>query len=150
MNGAFGMPLAFFSSAKTSLPFDAMMITNVALKSAMSEWSLKISKFPFVSFFRKIMSRLIVKNLPPYVTPARLREHFEQKGNPGGNITDVKVSQKSDGTSRRFGFVGFKSEQEADAAQRWFDHTFIDSTRISVHVSEVSLGRPFHRILWLE
>jgi hypothetical protein len=29
MNGAFGMPLAFFSSAKTPLPFDAMMITNV-------------------------------------------------------------------------------------------------------------------------
>jgi len=96
------------------------------------------------------MSRLIVKNLPPYVTPARLREHFVQKGSPGGNITDVKVSQKSDGTSRRFGFIGFKSEQEADAAQRWFDHTFIDSTRISVHVSEVSSGHLLHRISLLE
>ena len=84
------------------------------------------------------MSRLIVKNLPPYITPTQLQEHFQQKGNPGGTITDVKVSQKSDGTSRRFGFVGYKSEQEALAAQKWFHHTFIGSTRISVNFSEVS------------
>lgn len=84
------------------------------------------------------MSRLIVKNLPPYVTPARLREHFSQKGSPGGTITDVKVSQKQDGTSRRFGFIGFKSELEANAAQAWFDRTFIDSAKLSVAFSEVS------------
>lgn len=84
------------------------------------------------------MSRLIVKNLPLHVTPARLRKHFEQSGHPPGTITDVKVSQKPDGTSRRFGFVGFKSDQEALAARDWFDRTFIDSTRITVQVSEVS------------
>lgn len=83
------------------------------------------------------MSRLIVKNLPVYVTPARLREHFEQKGGPGGTLTDVKVSSKSDGTSRRFGFIGFKSEAEAQKAQQWFDRTFIDSTKITVGFSEV-------------
>lgn len=83
------------------------------------------------------MSRLIIKNLPPYVTPARLREHFSQKGSPAGTITDVSVSQKQDGTSRRFGFVGFKSELEAESAQKWFNRTFIDSTRISVDVSKV-------------
>jgi len=86
------------------------------------------------------MSRLIVKNLPTYVTPARLREHFEQKGGPGGTITDVKVSSKSDGTSRRFGFIGFKSNEEAQKAQQWFDRTFIDTTKISVNVSEVSFN----------
>ena len=83
------------------------------------------------------MSRLIIKNLPSYVTPAKLREHFEQKKGPGGTLTDVKVSSKPDGTSRRFGFVGYKSDHEALAAQRWFDRTFIDSTRISVDVTEV-------------
>lgn len=83
------------------------------------------------------MSRLIVKNLPTYVTPEKLRAHFEQKGGPGGTLTDVKVSSKSDGTSRRFGFVGFKSNEEAQAAQRWFNRTFIDSTRIEVNISEV-------------
>ena len=85
------------------------------------------------------MSRLIVKNLPSYVTPAKLREHFEQQKGPGGTLTDVKVSSKPDGTSRRFGFVGYKSDHEALAAQIWFDRTFIDSTRINVDVTEVRL-----------
>ena len=83
------------------------------------------------------MSRLIIKNLPVYLTPDRLREHFQQKGSPAGTITDVKISLKQDGTSRRFGFVGFKSDQEATAARDWFDRTFIDSARISVMVVEV-------------
>ena len=85
------------------------------------------------------MSRLIVKNLPSYVTPAKLREHLEQKKGPGGTLTDVKVSSKPDGTSRCFGFVGYKSNQEALAAQNWFNQTFIDSTRISVHVIDVRI-----------
>ncbi|KAG1861131.1 hypothetical protein DFJ58DRAFT_777779 [Suillus subalutaceus] len=80
------------------------------------------------------MSRLIVKNLPAYLTPDRLRKHFEQQGAPSGTITDVKISLKQDGTSRRFGFVGFKTDQEANAAKDWFDRTFIDSTRINVMV----------------
>jgi multiple RNA-binding domain-containing protein 1 len=96
------------------------------------------------------MSRLIVKNLPPYVTPARLREHFSQKGSPGGTITDIKVSQKPDGTSRRFGFVGFKSDLDADAAQKWFDRTFIDSTKILVAVSEVRSYFYFERFFILK
>ncbi|KAF4586102.1 Multiple RNA-binding domain-containing protein 1 [Pleurotus pulmonarius] len=88
------------------------------------------------------MSRLIVKNLPTYVTPAQLRKHFEQKGAPGGTITDVKVSSKSDGTSRRFGFVGFKSDLEAEAAKLYFDRTFIDSTRINVMVVDGAKDAP--------
>lgn len=91
------------------------------------------------------MSRLIVKNLPSYVTPAKLREHFEQKKGPGGTLTDVKVSSKPDGTSRRFGFVGYKSDQEALTAQKWFDQTFIDSTRISVNVTEGAKDAPTPR-----
>ena len=90
------------------------------------------------------MSRLIVKNLPSYVTPVRLREHFEQKSCPIGTITDFKVALKPDGTSRRFGFVGYKTENEALAAKEWFDRTFIDSTRISVNVVQVSLVVTFH------
>ncbi|KIK58791.1 hypothetical protein GYMLUDRAFT_170626 [Collybiopsis luxurians FD-317 M1] len=82
------------------------------------------------------MSRLIVKNLPPYVTPSRLQQHFEQKGAPAATLTDVKVAFKNDGTSRRFGFVGFKTEAEALAAKDWFDKTFLDSTRINVKVVE--------------
>ena len=84
------------------------------------------------------MSRLIVKNLPPYVTPALLKEHFSQSKGPGGTITDVKVALKQDGTARRFGFVGFKTDEDALKAKEWYDKTFIDSTRVRVEVIDVS------------
>ncbi|KAK0445041.1 uncharacterized protein EV420DRAFT_1648558 [Desarmillaria tabescens] len=91
------------------------------------------------------MSRLIVKNLPPYITPERLRKHFEQKGCPQGTLTDLKVAHKQDGTSRRFGFVGYKTEEEASAAKEWFDKTFIDSARIFVNVIEGAKDAPAPR-----
>ena len=58
-----------------------------------------------------MMSRLIVKNLPSYLTPDGLRKHLVQNGTPLGIITDIKISHKSDGTSRLFGFAGFETEQ---------------------------------------
>ena len=85
------------------------------------------------------MSRLLVKNLPAYLDQSRLREHFESKDGPGGTLTDVKVVLKRDGTSRRFGFVGYKTDAEAEKAKKWFDRTFIDSSRISVTVVDVSI-----------
>lgn len=78
------------------------------------------------------MSRLIVKGLPTYLTDARLREHFAQKG----TVTDVKLMRRPDGTSRRFGFVGFRSEAEAEAARAYFDRTYMDTSRISVAVAK--------------
>lgn len=75
-----------------------------------------------------LMSRLIVKGLPPYVSDARLREHFSQKG----SVTDVKLMRRPDGTSRRFGFVGFRTEDEARSALEYFDRTYIDTARLSV------------------
>jgi len=83
------------------------------------------------------MSRLIVKNLPSFATPDKLRDHFKQKGCPEGIITDIKVASKPDGTSRRFGFVGYKTEQEALAAMKWFDKTFLGGSRLNVNVVEV-------------
>ena len=98
------------------------------------------------------MSRLIIKNLPPYLTPDALRKHFS--GQAAKNtastsssppkpftLTDTKIAYKPDGTSRRFGFVGFKTEKEAEEAKRWFDRSFIDSMRISVEVVDVSYLR---------
>ncbi|CAO1615917.1 unnamed protein product [Parajaminaea phylloscopi] len=78
------------------------------------------------------MSRLIVKNLPAYLSDARLREHFAQKG----LVTDVKLVTRPDGTSRRFGFVGYRSEAEAQEALRYFNRTFIDTSRIQVDVAK--------------
>ncbi|KAF8182148.1 hypothetical protein K438DRAFT_1840391 [Mycena galopus ATCC 62051] len=91
------------------------------------------------------MSRLLIQNLPVYVTPARLREHFEQKSGPGGTITDAKVALKTDGTSRRFGFIGYKTEKQALTAKEWFHRTFIDSTKIKVDVIEGAKDAPAPR-----
>ncbi|WFC97928.1 Multiple RNA-binding domain-containing protein 1 [Malassezia yamatoensis] len=77
-------------------------------------------------------SRLIVKGLPAYLTDARLREHFSQKG----SVTDAKLMRRPDGTSRRFGFVGYRSEEEAKSAQLYFDRTYIDTSRISVSIAK--------------
>jgi multiple RNA-binding domain-containing protein 1 len=85
------------------------------------------------------MSRLIVKNLPPYITPALLKEHFSQSKGPGGTITDVKVALKQDGTARRFGFVGFKTDEDALKAKEWYDKTYIDSTRVRVEIIDVGV-----------
>jgi multiple RNA-binding domain-containing protein 1 len=85
------------------------------------------------------MSRLIVKNLPSYITPALLKEHFSQSKGPEGTITDVKVVLKQDGTARRFGFVGFKTDEEALKAKEWYDKTFVDSTRIRVEIIDVGV-----------
>jgi multiple RNA-binding domain-containing protein 1 len=83
------------------------------------------------------MSRLIIKNLPIQTTPVHLRDHFSQSSGPGGTITDVKVALKRDGTSRRFGFVGYKTEREAEMAKKWFDGTFLGAGKIQVAVVEV-------------
>jgi multiple RNA-binding domain-containing protein 1 len=85
------------------------------------------------------MSRLIVKNLPSYITPTLLKEHFSQPKGPHGTITDVKVILKQDGAARRFGFVGFKTDEEALKAKEWYDKTFIDSTRVRVEIIDVSV-----------
>ena len=90
------------------------------------------------------MSRLIVKNLPSYITPALLKDHFSQSKGPGGTITDAKVALKQDGTARRFGFIGFKTDDEALKAKEWYDKTFIDSTRVRVEIIDVSV-LPFAR-----
>ncbi|SEI30957.1 YALIA101S01e11562g1_1 [Yarrowia lipolytica] len=87
------------------------------------------------------MSRLIVKNLPPYLDEAGLKKHFSTVKDPKSagfapsDITDVKVVRARDGKTRRFGFVGFRSDETAEAAVKYFDTSFINSTKISVAVA---------------
>ncbi|CAH0476730.1 unnamed protein product [Peronospora belbahrii] len=77
-------------------------------------------------------TRLYVQKLPAYVDSARLREHFEAQG----EVTDACVIRTKDGSkSRRFGFVGFKSEKQAEQARKFFHKSFFDTCRIDVHVA---------------
>lgn len=74
------------------------------------------------------MSRIIVKNLPKYLTEQRLKEHFA----PHGNVTDVKLMKKRNGELRQFAFIGYKSTQDAESAVKYFNKSFIDTARIEV------------------
>ncbi|CAK1580385.1 unnamed protein product [Parnassius mnemosyne] len=74
------------------------------------------------------MSRLIIKNLPNKVTVEKLRDLFSQKG----EVTDVQLKYTKDGKFRNFGFVGYRSEEQASAAKEYFDGTCINSMKINV------------------
>eukprot|EP00854_Cymbomonas_tetramitiformis_P002948 gene2948-3763_t len=75
-------------------------------------------------------TRICVKGLPKHVDEKRVREHFSSKG----VVTDVKILRTGDGRSRQFGFVGFRTEDEAEAAMSYFNRTFVDTSRISVEL----------------
>ncbi|KAJ8922208.1 hypothetical protein NQ315_004145 [Exocentrus adspersus] len=74
------------------------------------------------------MSRLIVKNLPKNITEEKLRELFSQKG----TVTDIQLKYTAEGKFRRFGFIGYQNEADANEAIKEFDKTFINTCRISV------------------
>ncbi|KAI1298109.1 hypothetical protein EDD11_006881 [Mortierella claussenii] len=74
------------------------------------------------------LSRLIIKNLPKHLSDERFREHFSSIG----EVTDAKLMKSSFGNSRRFGFIGYKTDKEAKAALAHFNNTFIDTSKIIV------------------
>lgn len=88
---------------------------------------------------KHVMSRLIVKNVPAYLNEERLKEHFSTQG---GVVTDTKILRRHDGTSRRFGFVGFKREEEAQEALKYFNRTFIDTCKIDVGIAKAITDEP--------
>ncbi|GFY39638.1 probable RNA-binding protein 19 [Trichonephila inaurata madagascariensis] len=83
------------------------------------------------------MSRLIVKNLPKVITAKKLEELFSSKG----NITDLQLKYSKKGVFRQFAFIGYKTEEEADAAKDFLNNTFVYTSRIKVEKC-TSLGDP--------
>lgn len=75
------------------------------------------------------MSRVIVKNLPKAVSEQKIRDTFSSKG----TITDVQLKYK-DGKFRQFAFLGFVEETSAAEAVKFFDNTFIGTSKIRVEV----------------
>ncbi|KAL3715478.1 hypothetical protein ACJRO7_007242 [Eucalyptus globulus] len=98
----------------------------------------------------------MVKNLPKDVTRDSLREHFSRKG----EVTDAKpmrttLSSSSssyvwfcacldmcrDGKSRQFAFIGFRTEEEAQEAIKYFNRSYINTYRISCEIA-LEAGHP--------
>ncbi|GAB0098835.1 probable RNA-binding protein 19 [Sergentomyia squamirostris] len=76
------------------------------------------------------MSRLFVKNLPKKITEQRIRELFSQKG----RITDVQLKYTKQGVFRRFCFIGYETEDQAQVALEYFNKSFVDTTKIDVEL----------------
>ncbi|CAG7887072.1 unnamed protein product [Brassica rapa] len=90
-------------------------------------------------------SRICVKNLPKEVAEARLRDVFSKKG----EITDAKLLRSREGTSRQMAFIGFRSEQDAQEAIKYFNNSYLDTFRISVEIArkvgDENAPRPWSR-----
>jgi multiple RNA-binding domain-containing protein 1 len=91
------------------------------------------------------MSRLIVKNLPAKLSDAAFRKHFARKG----QVTDAKIVRKPDGSSRKFGFIGYANSEDASAALTFFHRTYLFTSRIVVETAvaygSTDLNRPWSR-----
>lgn len=99
------------------------------------------------------MSRLIVKNLPNgvsennnvswhpllhstsvhVVTCVQMKEErFRAMFSAFGTVTDCSLKFTKEGKFRKFGFVGFKTEDDAGKALKHFHRSFVDTSRITV------------------
>ena len=90
-------------------------------------------------------SRLCIKNLPPSLSDGAFREHFAQKG----RVTDAKIVRRKDGTSRRFGFIGYETVAQAEAASKFFHRTYLGTCKIVVEAAiaygSTDIARPWSR-----
>ena len=67
------------------------------------------------------------------ITEEEIKKHFSQKG----VVTDVKIMHKEDGRSRNFCFVGYKTEQSAKEAIKYFNQTYLKTMKISVEKAKL-------------
>ncbi|XP_044226908.1 probable RNA-binding protein 19 isoform X2 [Thunnus albacares] len=89
------------------------------------------------------MSRLIVKNLPNGMKEDRFRAMFAAFG----TVTDCSLKFTKDGKFRKFGFVGFKTEEDANKALKHFDRSFVDTSRVTVEMCK-AFGDPTKAKSW--
>lgn len=62
------------------------------------------------------------------ITEKKFKEIFSAKG----LVTDVQLKYTKEGKFRRFGFIGYKTEEQAKEALAYFDKTCIETARIIV------------------
>lgn len=71
-------------------------------------------------------SRIFINGLPPSISEEEFKKHFAAK-HP---ITDAKLIQ-----NRRIGYVGYKTPEDAKAAVKYFNKTFIRMSKIGVELA---------------
>jgi len=86
-----------------------------------------------------------VKNLPSTITEKKLKEVFEAKG----FVTDLQLKYNKAGVFRKFAFIGYKTEEEAQAAKDYFNNTFIFTSKVQVENCS-NLNDPNKKKPWKE
>ncbi|KAJ5712914.1 uncharacterized protein N7483_010095 [Penicillium malachiteum] len=81
-------------------------------------------------------TRVFVSGLPPTCSNDQLRNHFAARF----QVTDAHVLPK-----RRMGFVGFKSNEVAQEAVKYFNKTFLKMSKISVDIARPIDSNPAER-----
>ena len=76
----------------------------------------------------KALSLNRIESFVSQATADKLRETFSQKG----QVTDVQLKHDKVGNFRHFGFIGFKTDEEAESALKYFNNTFVGSCKIQV------------------
>ena len=71
-------------------------------------------------------SRIFINGLPPSISEEEFKKHFSAKW----PITDSKLIQK-----RRIGYVGYKTPEDAKAAVKYFNKTFVRMSKIGVELA---------------
>lgn len=77
------------------------------------------------------MSRLIVKGLPNRYDDSELRDLFK----PLGEVTDARIMKTKDGKSRNFGFVGFRTKEDASRAKLAMHKAYVDTRPVVVETA---------------
>jgi multiple RNA-binding domain-containing protein 1 len=72
------------------------------------------------------LSRIFVRGLPPNITTEEFQRHFSKIG----TITDTKLI-----SHRRIGYIGYKTNNDAAKAVKYFNRTFIRLSKISVELA---------------
>lgn len=76
-------------------------------------------------------SRIFIKGLPPTITEDEFKKHFSTTS----SITDAKLI-----TSRRIGYIGYKTPEDAAKAVKYFNRSFIRMSKIGVEIARPVSG----------
>ncbi|NWW65982.1 RBM19 protein, partial [Ifrita kowaldi] len=86
---------------------------------------------------------LLLPSLPSQMKEGRFRKLFAAFG----TLTDCCLKYTKDGRFRKFGFIGYKSEDEAQTALNHFNKSFIDTSRVTVELCK-AFGDPTKPKAW--
>ncbi|KAK6539501.1 Multiple RNA-binding domain-containing protein 1 [Orbilia ellipsospora] len=85
-------------------------------------------------------SRIFIRNLPTPFTDVALKSHFSKLS--GSSITDCRFFP-----DRRIAFIGYKTPEQAEAAVKYFDRSYIKTSKLSVEIAKSakdgSISRPW-------